>query len=110
MDLVTFLGWTFLASGAVGLLMAYFGMRTWVAVLAAACIVGGAMGWAAVSSAIWFNRQGKFIDDETGAVNYLGLAEIFLSWFLVVSCVLGLALMIVVWAVRWLRLLLITPR
>ncbi len=34
-----------------------------------------------------FNRQGEFVNDVTGAVNYLGLAEIFLSWFLAVSCV-----------------------
>jgi uncharacterized membrane protein len=65
------------------------------------------MGWQAVTVAIWFNRDGEFVNDVTGAVNYLGLAEIFLPWFLVVSVVLGLVLMIVVWAVRWVRILLV---
>jgi hypothetical protein len=107
MGIVTVLGATILACSAVVLLMAYFGMRAWMAVLGVACIVGGAMGWQAVSVAIWFNRQGEFVNDVTGAVNYLGLAEIFLSLFLVVSFLLGVGLMIVVWAVRWLRILLV---
>jgi len=69
MRLVTYLGWTFLVGSAVGLLMAYLGLRTWLAVLGAACVVGSAMGWAAVSSAVFFNRQGEFVNDVTGAVN-----------------------------------------
>ena len=107
MGIATFLGATLLASATVGLLMAYAGTRTWMAFLSSACVVGGAMGWQAATVAIWFNRDGEFVNDVTGAVNYLGLAEIFLSWFLVVSVVLGLVLMIVVWAVRWLRILLV---
>jgi hypothetical protein len=107
MGIAIFLGATLLVSATVGLLMAHVGMRTWMAVIGAACVVGGAMGWQAVTVAIWFNRDGEFVNDVTGAVNYLGLAEIFLPWFLVVSVVLGLVLMIVVWAVRWVRILLV---
>ena len=60
-------------------------MRAWMAVLGAACFVGSVIGLLAVYMAIARNPQGAYIDHETGAINYLDLSLIFLSWLVAVG-------------------------
>ena len=43
------------------------------------------------------NPQEEFVSHVTGAINYAGLSEIFLSWFVVVSVATGFALALVAW-------------
>jgi hypothetical protein len=62
--------------------------------------VAGTIGAVAVYAAIDHNPQGEFVNLETGAVNYAELSEIFLSWFVVVGVVVGLALALVVSMMR----------
>jgi len=42
---------------------------------------GGVFGLLAVHAAVGHNPQGAFIDNDTGAVDYLALSGIFFSWF-----------------------------
>jgi len=80
-------------------------MRVWMAVFGAACLLGGTIGVMAVHAAINHNPQEEFVNLRTGAVNYTGLSEIFLSWFVVVTLAASLALALMVCAVRGLRAL-----
>jgi hypothetical protein len=81
------------------------GMRACMAIPGAACVSGGTIGSMMVYIAIDHNPQGEFVNHETGAVNYAGLSEIFLSWFVVVTLAAGLVLTLMVWAARGLRAL-----
>jgi hypothetical protein len=62
--------------------------------------MGSAFGLLAVYVAVGRNTQGAYIDHETGAVDYLALSSIFLSWFLVLGVPAGLAFTFLVWAFR----------
>jgi hypothetical protein len=76
------------------------GLRTWKAALGGmcvACFIGSAVGSATVYIAMDHNPQEEFISHATGAINYAGLAEIFVSWFTVVSLATGFILALVVW-------------
>jgi hypothetical protein len=100
------LGAACIVGGALGMLMARAGMRPWMAILGAACIVGGTVGALMVYAALEHNPQEEFRELATGALNYLGLSEIFLSWFVVVSLVAGFVFGLVVAAFRGLGILL----
>ena len=84
--------------------MVHVGMRTWIAVVGAACILGAGIGRMAIFAAINHNPWGEYVS-ETGAANYRGLSEIFASWFVVVSLVASLALAFLVWVLCGLRVL-----
>jgi hypothetical protein len=71
-------------------------MRTWV-VIAVACILGSVVGAMMVSIAVDHNPQEAFVNTLTGEVDYLGLTQIFLSWFVIVSLVAGVGLGVVAW-------------
>jgi hypothetical protein len=76
-------------------------LRTWKAALLGtcmACLVGSAIGSAMVYIAMDHNPQEEFVGHTTGAINYAGLSEIFLSWFVVVSVATGLVLALVEWS------------
>jgi hypothetical protein len=78
-------------------------LRTWKAALfgtCIACLVGSVTGLAMVHIATEHNPQGEFLIHATGAINYTGLAEIFVSWFAVVSVAASLAFSLVVWMLR----------
>lgn len=83
------------------------GLRTWMTALGGtgiASTIGSAIGLMAVDAAIHHNRLGEYVS-ETGAVNYLGLFEIFVSWFVVVGLAASLVLAFLVLALRGLRAL-----
>jgi hypothetical protein len=65
-----------------------------------ACLVGSVTGSAMVRIAMEHNPQEEFLRLATGAINYAGLAEIFVSWFAVVSVAASLAFAFAVWMVR----------
>lgn len=81
-------------------------LRTWKAALCGtcmACLVGSVIASATVYIAMDHNPQEEFVSHATGAINYTGLAEIFVSWFAVVSVAASVAFALVVWVVRGLR-------
>jgi len=80
--------------------MLHLGVRAWMAVLGAASFVGSVIGLLALSAAIDHNPQGAFIDHETGAISYLDLCLVFLSWFVVFGVAAGLAFIFLVWMFR----------
>jgi hypothetical protein len=96
-----------LVMSVVWLIVAYVAyLRTLNSALAGtcmACLVGGAIGSMMVYIAIEHNPQGVYVDHVTGAVNYLDLSLIFLSWSAVFSVVVSIALALVVWMARGLR-------
>jgi hypothetical protein len=100
MGVVAILGATWIVGTALGSLMLRVGTRAWIAVLGAACFVGSVIGLLAIYTAIAHNPQGAFIDHESGAINYLDLFLIFLSWFVVFGVAAGLAFMFLVWVFR----------
>jgi hypothetical protein len=90
-----------LVVSAIWVAMVYLArLRTWKAALCGACIaclVGSAIGSAMVYIAMEHNPQEEFVSLATGAINYAGLSEIFLSWLVVVSVATGLVLALVAW-------------
>ena len=76
---------------------------TWKAALGAICIIASAIGLLMVYAVIDPNPQEELVEQATDEVSYLGLSEIFLSWFVVIS--LAVALALVVGAFRGLRIL-----
>jgi phosphate/sulfate permease len=60
-------------------------------------LIGSVVGWAAVCAAMDHNPQEEFVSHATGAINYAGLAEIFVSWFALVSLATGFILALVLW-------------
>ena len=76
------------------------GLRTWKAALGGtcmACLIGSLVGSAMVYVAMDHNPQEAFVSHATGAISYAGLAEIFVSWFAVVSLATGFILALVLW-------------
>lgn len=65
-------------------------MRKWIAILGTAPVLRSAVGAAMVYIAIQHNPQGEFVSHVTGAINYAGLAAIFLPSFVLVSLAVGL--------------------
>jgi hypothetical protein len=94
------------ASVIVVIMVCVAGLRTRMTILGGtglACIVGSVIGLLAVYIAIDHNPQEEFVKQATDEVNYLGLSEIFLSWFVIVS--LAVALALALGAFRGLRIL-----
>ena len=58
-----------------------------------------------VHVALEHNPQEEFRNLATGALNYLGLSEIFLSWFVVVGLAAGFVFGLVVATLRGLQIL-----
>jgi hypothetical protein len=78
-------------------------LRTWKTALCGtcvACVVGSVMGSAMVYMAMDHNPHEEFVNHATGAINYAGLSEIFVSWFAVVSVATGLVLALVLGGLR----------
>jgi CDP-diglyceride synthetase len=68
------------------------GVRSWVAILAAASVIGGAIGSVAVYAAIQHNPHQTIVNHETGFAAYRFLTSIFLSWFLAANIATSLGL------------------
>lgn len=68
------------------------GVRSWVAILAAASVIGCTIGSIAVYAAIQHNPHQTIVNHETGFVDYTFLTSIFLSWFLAASITTSLGL------------------
>jgi hypothetical protein len=91
-------GAAFLVVSLIWLIVVYVArLSTWTAALGAtciACIAGGAIGSTMVYIAIDHNPQEEFVKHVADEVSYLGLSEVFLSWFVVVSLAVALALVL----------------
>jgi hypothetical protein len=69
-------------------------MRVWMAIVTAACGIGGVIGLVAVQAVIMFEHGGKMPSD------YPRLIALFLLLFLPVSVAAGVALALALWVVR----------
>jgi hypothetical protein len=104
---ITIVGAACLVVSVVWVITAYVAYpHTWKTALSGtcmACLTGSVIGSGMVYIAIDHNPQGAYVDHVTGALNYLDLSLIFLSWFAVVSLVASLAVVLAVWTVHGAR-------